>query len=47
MTHTLEQARRLVVRLHARVVVVDHLKGEQRWHVVLPSGAPRTLKVRP
>jgi hypothetical protein len=36
-----------VLRLRARVVAIEHLKGEQRWQLVLPSGGVRTLKVRP
>jgi hypothetical protein len=44
---TLEQARRRVLRLGARVVAIEHLKGEQRWQLVLPGGGVRTLKVRP
>jgi hypothetical protein len=47
VTHTLEQARKFVIRHRARVAVVEHLKGEQRWQLVLPSGGVRTLKVRP
>lgn len=43
---TLEQARRRVLRLRARIVAIEHLKGEQRWQLVLPDGAVRTLKVR-